>query len=251
MSWELSTEHRGDLEKALEAEAAWHEQPDLFPSVPGEETSSAASSTRSGPTGAFLTIIVDGKEVVLRDVPRTSWFGPYVRDAANAGLISGYRDEEGNPTGEYRPAQGVSIEELAKISMMFSGGLSPACGATRNESAKGSWSAPYIGCAEARAWALFADAAIDVKRPATRAEVIMNVLQAFDIELVEKTGTAFKDVTLSTEFAAAIERAKRDGIVSGFADDNGNPTGFFGPTERVSRAEMAKIAVRAQQIYGR
>jgi hypothetical protein len=52
------------------------------------------------------------------------------------------------------------------------------------------------------------------------------------------------------QMAASIEQARADGIVSGYNDDDGNPTGFFGPDDAVTRAEFAKMVVLAIQVYG-
>ncbi|MBU1911611.1 S-layer homology domain-containing protein, partial [Patescibacteria group bacterium] len=41
----------------------------------------------------------------------------------------------------------------------------------------------------------------------------------------------------------------RDGLVSGFADEDGNLTGLFGPSDPVTRAEIAKIVGMGMRIY--
>jgi hypothetical protein len=92
---------------------------------------------------------------------------------------------------------------------------------------------------------------VDVHRNATRAEVISTVIQAFKVSELPATGTGFTDVTLSTQFASSIEQAFRDGVVSGYSDQDGNPTGLFGPAEPVNRAEFAKIVTIAMQVYGK
>lgn len=252
--WEQTVPKRQSLEAAFDEENEWQAVKELFPAanIPAMQAASRSpiEDRRAERTDGLVAILVDGKEVVLRDVKNNQWFGPYVRAAAEARLVSGYRDASGNPTGEYKPAQGVSLEELAKIAVQLSGGVSRECVRAANPTVS-EWASPFVGCAEAYGWSVYADAAIDVTLPATRAQVIVTVLQAYEREMGEKTGTAFTDVTLSTEFGAAIERAKIDGIVVGFTDEQGMPTGFFGPLERVSRAEIAKIAIRAMQVYGR
>lgn len=254
-AWEKAAASRPGLEAQLDEEAAWQAMPELFPAVQAASSApsskSALETHRDERTDGLLSVMIDGRLVTLRDVPRGEWYAPYVRAAAEAGIVSGYRDAAGKPTGEYKPAQGVSIEELAKIAVMMTGGVGRDCLKPANPAAAGRWSEPFIGCAEARGWSVYADAAVDVTLPATRAQVIVTVLQSFDRDAGEKTGTSFTDVTLSTEFGSYIEKAKADAIVSGYADAQGMPTGLFGPGDRVSRAEMAKIAVRAMQTYAR
>ena len=50
--------------------------------------------------------------------------------------------------------------------------------------------------------------------------------------------------------ANAIETAANDGIVSGYADAEGNATGLFKPLDFVNRAEVAKMITLALQVYG-
>jgi hypothetical protein len=201
--------------------------------------------------GEFVTFKVGTTLVTLKDVPRKAWFGPYVRDAAERGIISGYRDAKGNFTGEFKPAHNVSVEELAKMAFVASGGDYASCPAPTNSGALTSWSRSYIGCAEKAEWVLFADHTVDIKRPALRSEVVITVLQAFKVPVKELTGTGtlFTDVSPSIQFGSAIVQAANDGLVSGYTDAQGNRTGIFGPNDPVRRAEIAKIISLALQLY--
>ena len=91
---------------------------------------------------------------------------------------------------------------------------------------------------------------MDPSRPATRAEVVTTALQAFDRPFTPATGEMFKDVSSTLAFRDAIETAANDGIVTGYTDDDGAPTGFFGPFDPVTRAATAKIFSLALQQYG-
>lgn len=46
----------------------------------------------------------------FRDVPASSWFAPYVRDAVSRGFVKGYED------GSFKPSAMVSLSEAVKIS---------------------------------------------------------------------------------------------------------------------------------------
>lgn len=219
---------------------------DLFPEV--ERESSSVSSNE--PEEAFVTFVEGGNAVMLRDVPLDAWFAPYVREIAVRGIVTGYRDAANRPLGLFGPGDNVTIEQLSKIVLLMVGQDMNACPKeSRNETAAGRWSLPYIACAEQNGWTVYADGTVDVGRNATRAEVVMTVLQAGKVNISERTGNAFTDVTLSTQFGAAIEQAKRDGIVSGYTDAEGNGTGIFGPLDPVKRAEIAKIITKALQQY--
>lgn len=202
---------------------------------------------------SYLVVDIGSQHLELRDVPRDSWFAPYVRAAAELGIISGYRNPDGSPTGEFKPENPVTIEEVAKMAVTSAAIDAQSCPVSKNITASGSWSASYIGCAEQRQWGVFGDGTVDVKRPATRAEVVFTILQAMGAQGAAMTGsgwtTGFSDVPSSMPFAIAIARAKQDNIISGYAGDDGVPTGIFGPQDPVKRAEIAKITALAIQVY--
>ncbi len=217
---------------------------ELFPSL-------GAESVDTENQGAFVTFLEGRETVELKDVPRSAWFAPYVRDAAEQRILSGYRDSVGKPLGEFRPTQNVSLEEVTKMALLASQSDLNTCeGTPKNLTAQGSWGASYIACAESLQWVVFTDGVVDVHRPATRSEVVMTLLQAFGIPLKDPTGQElFKDVSAATLFGPAIYTAVTDGIVSGYADAAGRPTGMFGPDNSINRAEMAKMISLAVQVY--
>jgi hypothetical protein len=232
-------------------ERGFEESEDLFPAVgevSGEE--SALDRVRSDRTAAFVTVQVDGRMLALRDVPRQSWFAPYVRDAAERGLVSGYRDVEGNATGLFGPEDNVTVEQLGKIVILGKRMDTTSCPASKNLTASGSWSLSILGCAEAAGWALFADGSIDVHRFATRSEVLVTLMQAFEVPYPEVIASPFEDVPVTMQFAGYIARAKDDGVVAGYTGEDGMLTGFFGPADPVTRAETAKMVTLAVQEYG-
>jgi len=222
-------------------------QKELFP-VDEEEEDPTDSFDLSD---THVTIKVDGVPVRLNDVPLFEWFAPYIRDAAERNLISGYRDTHNRPTGEFGPADSVTIEQLAKMATLAARIDMYTCDNTiKNESVMGRWSERYIQCAENRKWAIFSEGTVDVTRPATRTDVVVTVLQAFGARISPRSGSVFNDVTTVTPYAAAIETAAGKGIIAGYSDELGNPTGLFGPEDSVNRAETAKIFSLGFQVYG-
>lgn len=221
---------------------------ELFPLGEGEEIEEEDELSLSD---SHVTIKVDGVPVVLSDVPSGEWFAQYVRDAAERGFVSGYKDSLGRPNGQYGPGDAVTVEQIAKMAVIAAGIDPYSCGdVLKNESAIGSWSERYITCAEHSKWAVFSDGSIDVQRPATRSEVVVTILQAYQARVSPVSGTIFTDVTRATVFGNAVETAATMGIVSGYSDENGNPTGFFGPSDNVNRAEAAKIFSLAAKRFG-
>lgn len=235
-----------------EALASFDASDELFPAQQ-VGSDSALEQQRDSRVAEFLTIRVGVKRVTLRDVPLKEWFAPYIRAIAELGLVSGYRDASGMPTGAFGPADSVTLEQVAKVIVLASGVDATSCPLpSRNVSASGSWSASYVSCAERGEWAVFADPSTDVRRPATREEVVMTVLQAFHREFdVDTASLAFSDVEKTSAYAPAVARAAADGVVSGYTDAEGNLTGTFGPTNHVTRAEFSKIVTIALQLYSR
>lgn len=223
-----------------------------FPLLPGEEQeASVIEQQQQERTAQYVTVQIGSKNVTFGDLPNTAWFAPYVRDALDYGYMSGYADEEGNPLGIFRPERDVSIEEVAKVAVLASGKDLSACDQElRNPTASGSWSVPYVQCAEQWEWLVYGDGAVDVKKPATRAEVINTMLEAFAVQPNFATGESFDDVNATTQFAGAIETAAKDGIVNGYTDEQNVPTGEFGPGDSITRAAFAKMVVLAVMTYG-
>lgn len=200
----------------------------------------------------YVTVIADGRPIALTDVPQTAWFATYVFDAAKGGMIGGYKDENGEYTGKFGPENQVTVAELAKMAHRLGGVQEkeieePSVNPNVPESA---WFAEYMASAEHRGWVIYADATIDPIRPATRAEVLVTLLQALDVPVHWPTGEVFTDVNWrTTPFAGVIETAAADGVVAGRTDDEGRPTGIFEPDAPVNRAEMATILVHAKEAY--
>lgn len=201
----------------------------------------------------YVTFRLAGVPYALRDVAVTQWFAPYVRDMAERGIVSGYKDANGIPTGEFHPERSVSIEELAKMTIEAAAINRLSCpAAPKNPLAGESWSAPYIACAESNGFVLFSDGTVDIRRSATRAEVVMTIVQGFGVPQLEIAAEeqVFSDVSASTLFAPAIKTAVHDGIVAGYADDAGRLTGEFKPGNPINRAEVSKMLSIAVQVYG-
>lgn len=199
-----------------------------------------------GSSGNFVTVKHSGQDVTLRDVPSEAWFALFVASVTKVGIMSGYRDDQGNPSGQFGPGNPVTIAELAKIAHNI-GGLTESGLRSSNPLAQEGWFTGVMGSAEERGWRLYSDATIDPLRPATRSEVLVTLLQALDVPVRWQKGNVFADVTVKTPFAAIIETAANEGLVSG--KDDGTGRKLFSPDEAINRAELAKILTAAHQKY--
>jgi len=249
-AWKSGREDETRQQLWLDQDAELQFEVQLFPDAPDGEGESALDRARDERIGDYVTANIEGSLVVFLDVPRTSWFAPYVRDIAERGIVSGYRDTAGKPSGYFGPGDNVTIEQMAKVMVLAAGKLSDDCPAYPvNLSASGNWSASYVSCAEKSGWVVYSDGTADVRQNATRGQVIVTMLQAFGVTPGPRTGTGFADVSFSTQFGSFIEKAQTDGIVSGYTDDDGIPNGLFGPEDPVTRAEFAKIVTLGKQQY--
>lgn len=190
----------------------------------------------------FVTVTIDGQTVVFKDVPIGTWFAPYVNNAARTKVLTGYTNRDGSPTGMFGPGDNVTIAQLAKIAHSVAGiHEESAWKEVENTRAEGQWFEKYFASAEQMHWEVWRDRRVDPSRPATRAEVIATLLRAMEVRTVWAQGTTFADVKPSHPYANAIETAAVDGLIDAGGD--------FRPDDPINRAEIAKMAAKAIDVY--
>lgn len=198
-----------------------------------------------------LSIGMGATSSIIRDVKQEDWFAPYVANVVKYGILGGYKNEAGEFTGQFGPGNNVTAAELAKAAHKIAGLSADAFTKTMPENvrARDAWYSPFIASAESRGWTIFNDAGINPNRPATRAEVLVTLLQALDKPLTWQKGDLFTDVTMRTKYAAAIETAATAKVVEGRKDADGKDLHQFGPTDPINRAEFSKILSRMIEVY--
>lgn len=201
--------------------------------------------------GKYLTIVADGEDVQLKDVQQSDWFSAYVYEAAKRNILAGYRDASGKLTGAFGPGNSVTVAELTKIAHRMAGISEEAFAnvAPKNSSGANQWFSPFLASSENRGWIIYASGTIDPARPATRGEVIVTLMQAFDVPLKWQKGNVFTDVPVHHPYAAAIETAAGDSVIGGRTDDDGESTGLFDPDASITRAEIAKVITTMLDTY--
>ena len=228
---------------------------------PGEQCCSATHEVcmLNPPVGTdprdVLSVTTGGMGLVLYDVPRFAWYALYVQQAAEAGIVGGYKDARSNLTGQFGPADPVTLAQALKMAVQAAGYNPRNYGSV---TPGGHWAQPYLLVAQAEGFLVFRGQA-DIDRPATRGEVAQIFTDAFRVDtqipvdnaLNDVTAfTRFHDVTASTNFAFSVEALSRDGVVSGDTDANGTPLARFRPTDQINRAEAVKIVMKARLMYG-
>lgn len=189
----------------------------------------------------IVSRLEDFSTPVFRDVSDQDWFNPYVLSLAEWDIISGYKDGNGQLTGEFRPGNNVTVAEILKMSLQAAQVDTKSClGQPLNPYAANHWSVAYVACAEEMNVRLFQprqQARLD--RAASRAEVLAIVHDAFGVEVLPLYAN-YSD-TAGHPLEADIAFATLNGVVRGDTDEFNNPTGVFRPDDSVNRAEAAKI----------
>lgn len=178
---------------------------------------------------------------VFRDVGDNDWFNPFVASLSEWGIVSGFKDENGRPTGEYKPGNKVTVAEVLKMAMEAARVHTDNCtNVPLHPQAANHWAKPYIACAEAMGVRLL-DPRLpaDLNRPAKRAEVLTIIHDTFQDEVLPLY-SSFSD-TQGHRYEADIAYANLYGIVSGDTDSSGAETGTFRPDDSINRAEVAKV----------
>ena len=147
-----------------------------------------------------LRLLVEGKEIVFRDIPSDAWFASSVATVINAGIASGYRNSEGNLTGEYGPANNITAAEIAK--MTFEAGRIPIDHSIipENRSARDHWANGYIAEAEKMKISTYRPKGLaNVNHFSTRGEVAQTLVEILGItEPREEEEVTATDATAAT-----------------------------------------------------
>lgn len=196
-----------------------------------------------------LQVIIDGKVITLVDVSQSAWFTPYVSQAVELGIVSGYRDVYGQPTGKFGPSNNITIAEALKMASEASGYNEDAYASTIASNVN-HWASAYVSVANAENFMVM-DESPRLDRQATRAEVTALIASAFSVEVQNTfTGTTYSDVDVNTKYATSIEQLTIDNVVSGDTGANGASLGTFRPGDLINRAEVAKMIITARSAYG-
>ncbi len=162
----------GLLPRDLNGKVQW-EKTDLKPAA--VFTKQMLESVRS-----LLKMRIGGKFIVFRDVPVKEWYASSVATMIEAGIASGYRDTQGNLTGEFGPTNSITYAELAKMAFESARASTVGVAVPKNRFAHGHWSAPYIGLAEAQNLSVYGTKN-NITLPATRGAVIQTLVEVLQI----------------------------------------------------------------------
>jgi len=206
-------------------------------------------ATHAADFSDVLVQLDDITGTVFRDVDEDDWFHPYVASLADWDIVSGFKDQAGRLTGEFKPSNPVTTAEILKMAaeaaeidpqecLQFSGNL------------QGShWASAYVWCALERHARVLARGDLNIDRPASRAEVLAILHDIFGDDVLP-IYSSFSD-TEGHEYEADIAHANLFGIVSGDTYPNGVEKGTFRPNDQINRAEAAKVIYERMKIEAR
>lgn len=177
----------------------------------------------------------------FNDVSEEDWFSSYVSTVSGWGVVSGYRDAEGRPLGQFGPANPVTVAELLKMSFKAAQIDTTSCSLVppTHSQALGHWAQEFVTCGEQMELRILENSTLSIDRKASRAEVIAVLNDVFG-ESVPPLYSNFRD-TQGHRLEADIAYAYTRGVVSGDKDSKGIETGLFRPNDAINRAEVAKI----------
>jgi len=181
--------------------------------------------------------------IPFKDTDDNEWFTKDVFQLARKNIVSGRKDQRGNPTGSFDPSGQVRVGEILKMSLEASG-HGQAEGEPALAQARNHWGRGYVKQAENLNLSIIKNLD-NVDRPATRAEVVQVILEAYGIKPQSVSKSSFSDVTASHPQLAFIEEARERKLASG---DSGKNT--FRPDDGINRAEAAALTHRGLNILG-
>lgn len=181
--------------------------------------------------------------IPFKDTDDQYWFTQYVAPIKESGIISGYKDTNGNELGEFGPANNMTVAEILKIALEASQ-LGQGDPNQAPASIKNHWAAGYVVTGKEKGLTLMKHitSTADLDRPVTRAEVLRVLIESFGVTLIPTDAAPFKDTDGHID-QLFIATAKELGIVNGYDD------GTFKPNNPVNRAEVAKIVNLAMSNF--
>lgn len=196
-------------------------------------------------------VAVPAQAATFQDVNENDWFYTYVEELANQGFIS--------QKAFFRPNDTMNRAEMIKLVIESIGGIDPEAGEvqTFNDVTPADWFYPYVetgvlgGIVHGYERGKYFDktGSFAPSDPVTRAAAIKTITNAYHIPTPPNCGLEqinFFDVPTEEWYYYPVAAGYWNGIVSGFTNTDGSPTGRFGPGELVTRAEIAKMIVAAQ-----
>lgn len=186
------------------------------------------------------------KLIPFFDVEENKWFHVFIDKVKNLNIASGYKDANGNPRGDFGPANKTTVAEALKMALESSkNGPSSRQANPKNSNAINHWAKAYFLKGEELGLKLLGNTSDDPNRPITRQEFVQLQLQVFNIPPLTNFKLIFSDIDKNSTFAGYIYQAYQDGIIAGDSDKS-----TFRPFDHIVRAEISKVIIKSIEKYG-
>lgn len=180
---------------------------------------------------------IDFESIEFTDI-QGHWAYSYIKRLQNLDVV------KGKESGIFAPDTTTTRAELTKMVLLAFDYEVPeyVIESVFADVDASAWYAPYILKAESLGLVEgYADGTFKPNREVNRVEALKIMLMASSLE-IEGREMSFSDTVEGAWYASYVSYASQKGIVSGYSD------GRFGPGNQITRAEFAKIVVKALDL---
>lgn len=190
-----------------------------------------------------LLVRIKNKDVLMKDIPFEEWYAVITHHAVKQNIMQGFADNEGNPTGIFKPNNPVTYSQIAKMVTLAAN--IPISNSTINSPNQDHWSAVYFDTLSRNNITTFNGiSASMLESPAPRGFVMLALANAFELETNDDPlGTIYDDLPADHPLASVIEKLTELCIVGG---DGGKNT--IRPEANINRSEAATMVLRMQRV---
>ena len=166
------------------------------------------------------------------------WAVEYVNELFERGVV------QGRSAGQFAPGDSLTRAEMVKIALeSFDYDIASSFQQVFPDVNSSDWFALYLVTARnSGIVAGYPDGTFKPNDPISRVEALKILLEASRLNLSDVPASTFTDVARGQWFTPFVDFAYNRGIVSG------KSPGIFAPSDNVTRAEMAKMAVMTLRI---
>ena len=187
------------------------------------------------------------------DVPTGAWYYQYVEDLVKSNVVD-KTDKDGKSL--YHPNRNLNRAELVKMVVeetgILSGFTAPGI-VTFVDVPKGTWYHNYVEVAyKHNIVSGYKDLSgkltgkFGPSDNVTRAQAAKILMNAFSVSTTLSPASAFSDVAKADWFHDYVVTAYNQSVVDGYKNSSGQFSGKFGPNDPITRAQIAKMIVGAQ-----
>lgn len=176
------------------------------------------------------------------------WANDFIEDLKILCGVEGYKDANGNPLGIFKPDNVATRAELVKMAFGCQKNVTTAFSQSPYSDVNiQNWYGQAVAFAQNKSWIKTAPLFYP-EQSITRAEALKIILLSKWSEAqIVSSSTPFKDVVSLDWYEKYIGFAWGKGYINGLKNEQGQLTGYFGPNNLITRAEIAKIISNVYQ----